>query len=56
MDPDAAEQGLAGPAGVVPPQYVQLKEAARLQALEIKAKMGELRRLHGQVTAPPPTL
>mmetsp|Transcript_18453 Transcript_18453/g.55686 ORF Transcript_18453/g.55686 Transcript_18453/m.55686 type:complete len:315 (+) Transcript_18453:298-1242(+) len=48
VDPDAAEQGLAGPAGVVPPQYVQLKEAARLQALEIKAKMGELRRLHGQ--------
>lgn len=55
MDPDVAEQGLAGPAGVVPPQYVQLKEAARLQAQEIKAKMGELRRLHGQVTRPPPT-
>ena len=49
VDPDAAEQGLAGAAGVVPPQYVRLKEAARVQALEIKAKMGELRKLHGQV-------
>lgn len=46
----AAEMGLAGTAGVLPPQYVNFKESTRSEMLEIKAKMGELRKLHGQVT------
>ena len=45
----AAEMGLAGPAGALPPQYVDFKELTRSQMLGIKAKMGELRKLHGQV-------
>jgi hypothetical protein len=45
----AAEMGLAGAAGALPPQYVDFKEATRRQMLGIKAKMGELRKLHGQV-------
>lgn len=43
-----AEQGLAGVAGVLPPDYVSFKESTRAEMLEIKAKMGELRKLHGQ--------
>lgn len=31
------------------PRYVEFKESARIQMLEIRAKMGELRKLHGQV-------
>ncbi len=46
---NAAEMGLAGAAGVLPPQYVNFKETTRSEMLEIKAKMGELRKLHGQV-------
>ena len=45
----AAEMGLAGAAGALPPQYVDFKELTRSQMLGIKAKMGELRKLHGQV-------
>lgn len=45
----AAEMGLAGAAGPLPPQYVDFKELTRSQMLGIKAKMGELRKLHGQV-------
>jgi syntaxin 16 len=44
----AAEMGLAGAAGALPPQYVDFKELTRSQMLGIKAKMGELRKLHGQ--------
>lgn len=49
-DPDAAEKGLGGIQSAIAPRYVQFKESARVQMLEIRAKMGELRKLHGQAT------
>ena len=40
---------MVGAAGALSPQYVDFKESARRDMQEIKAKMGELRKLHGQV-------
>ena len=44
----AAELGSAGVASALPPRYVDFKEAIRSEMLAIKAKMGELRGLHGK--------
>jgi syntaxin 16 len=35
-------------ASALPPRYVDFKEAIRTEMLAIKAKMGELRGLHGK--------
>ena len=45
-----AEAGLAGVAAALPPQYVDFKEQIRLEMAAIKAKMGELRALHGKAS------
>ena len=50
-DSSAAEMGVAGVAGVLPPSYVDFKEAIRAEMTGVKAKMGELRKLHGQASA-----
>lgn len=44
--------GMAGVAGVLPPSYVDFKELIRAEMLGVKAKMAELRKLHGQVGGP----
>ena len=45
---DAAETGLAGMVGALPPAYVEFKEQIRSEMGGIRQKMGELRALHGK--------
>lgn len=45
-----AELGAAGPAGLLPPQYVDFKEQIRTEMFTIKQKMNELRASHGKAT------
>ncbi|KAI7845731.1 hypothetical protein COHA_000647 [Chlorella ohadii] len=47
---DSAEAGVAGVMAAMPPQYVEFKEQIRLEMLNIKQRMGELRGLHGRAT------
>ncbi|KAK9816913.1 hypothetical protein WJX72_007014 [[Myrmecia] bisecta] len=46
----AAELGSAGVASMLPPQYVDFKEAIRSEMFTIKQKMQELRQIHGRAT------
>lgn len=48
-DSSAAEMGIAGVGSVLPPSYVDFKELIRAEMVGVKAKMGQLRKLHGQV-------
>ena len=45
-----AELGAAGPASLIPPQYVDFKEQIRTEMFTIKQKMNELRSSHGKAT------
>jgi syntaxin 16 len=47
---DSAEAGVAGIMAAMPPQYVEFKEQIRLEMLNIKQRMGELRGMHGRAT------
>ena len=48
-DANGAELGVAGVASVLPPSYVDFKDLIRAEMTGVKAKMAELRKLHGQV-------
>ena len=48
-DANGAELGVAGIASVLPPSYVDFKDLIRSEMTAVKAKMAELRKLHGQV-------
>ena len=48
-DANGAELGVAGVASVLPPSYVDFKDLIRSEMTAVKAKMAELRKLHGQV-------
>ena len=48
-DANGAELGVAGVASVLPPSYVDFKDLIRAEMTAVKAKMAELRKLHGQV-------
>ena len=50
-DANGAELGVAGVAAVLPPSYVDFKDLIRSEMTAVKAKMAELRKLHGQVRA-----
>lgn len=47
---DEAELGLGGMAPATMPRYVKFKESCQIQMLDIKTKMGELRKLHGHAS------
>ncbi len=51
-DANGAELGVAGVASVLPPSYVDFKDLIRSEMTAVKAKMTELRKLHGQVCVP----
>ncbi len=50
-DANSAELGVAGVGSVLPPSYVDFKDLIRAEMTAVKAKMAELRKLHGQVRA-----
>ena len=50
-DANGAELGVAGVASTLPPGYVDFKDLIRAEMTAVKAKMAELRKLHGQVRA-----